>query len=104
MSDSAGDTVEQEPSAHDTTAHETTAHETTAHETTAHETTAHETTAHETPEQVLAELRRERQRRRLANIEWFEAAYRVYLTAIVAVVVVLFASNIVGDGKLDAHG
>ncbi len=49
---------------------------------------------------ALHELRRTRRRNRLAELEWFEAAYRVYLVAIVAGVIVLYLSDLIGDEQL----
>jgi hypothetical protein len=46
---------------------------------------------------VLRDLRRQRRRRRLADIEWFEAAYRVYLVGFLGVVAVLTLSSAIGD-------
>lgn len=58
----------------------------------------------DTPEQreALSDLRRRRRRRRLGNHEWGELAYRVYTTALAAIVSVVFASGLIGDSKLDA--
>src|SRR3954469_4451114 len=42
---------------------------------------------------ALRELRAARRRKRVANIEWFEALYRVYLTGIVGIVIVLLISS-----------
>lgn len=53
---------------------------------------------------ALKELRAARRRQRIADIEWFEAAYRVYLTAIVGSVITLAVSGVVGDARLDATG
>ena len=49
---------------------------------------------------VLRDLRRDRRRRRVAGIEWFEALYRVYLTGGIGVIAVLFLSSAVGDDPL----
>jgi hypothetical protein len=46
---------------------------------------------------VLRDLRRQRRRRRLADIEWFEAAYRVYLVGFLAAFTVLTVSSAIGD-------
>src|SRR5688500_13722303 len=51
---------------------------------------------------ALHELRRTRRRNRLADLEWFEAAYRVYLVAIVAGAIVLCLSDLIGDDPLTA--
>jgi hypothetical protein len=53
---------------------------------------------------VLRDLRRERRRRRLAGIEWFDALYRAYLTGGVAIVLVLLLSGLVGDDQISASG
>jgi hypothetical protein len=58
----------------------------------------------EVPYSVLRELRRQRRRRRLADIEWFDALYRAYLTGGVAIVLVLLLSGLVGDDKISASG
>lgn len=50
--------------------------------------------------EALHELRRTRRRNRLADLEWFEAAYRVYLVAIVAGAAVLYLSDLIGDEPL----
>jgi hypothetical protein len=54
--------------------------------------------------QVLRALRRERRRRRLAGIEWFDALYRAYLTGGIAILIVLFASGAIGDEQVSAAG
>lgn len=60
----------------------------------------------DTPEerQALADLRGRRRRRRLGDQQWGEMAYRAYTTALAAIVVVVFASGLVGDAKLDPAG
>jgi hypothetical protein len=58
----------------------------------------------EVPPSVLRELRRQRRRRRIAGIEWFDALYRAYLTGGVAIVLVLLLSGLVGDDKISASG
>ncbi|MEO5902170.1 MAG: hypothetical protein ABIR68_18845 [Ilumatobacteraceae bacterium] len=55
----------------------------------------------ETPTAAMVALRRTRQRHRLGNIEWFEAAYRVYLLALIGGGTVLAASSAVGDKPVD---
>ena len=47
-------------------------------------------------------LRRTRQRRRLGDIEWFDAAYRVYMIALFGGGTVLWISSSVKDGELSA--
>ncbi|MBM3799450.1 MAG: sulfurtransferase [Actinobacteria bacterium] len=55
-------------------------------------------TAHRASFRALVELRRTRQRRRLAEVEWFEALYRVYLAAFMYGGGILFVSDLVaGD-------
>jgi hypothetical protein len=46
---------------------------------------------------VLYELRRRRKRRRLGDIEWFDAAYRVYLVALFGGGTVLWISSTISD-------
>jgi hypothetical protein len=46
---------------------------------------------------VLHDLRRTRQHHRLGNLEWFEAAYRVYIVALFGGGSVLWISSSVGD-------
>ena len=53
---------------------------------------------------VLRDLRRQRRKRRIADIEWFDALYRAYLTGGVAIVLVLLLSGLVGDDKISASG
>lgn len=49
---------------------------------------------------ALRDLRRARRRKRLAELEWFEALYRVYLAAFVFGGSFLFLSGLVTDGVL----
>ena len=53
--------------------------------------------------EVLRDLRRDRRRRRVAGIEWFEALYRAYLTGGIGIIAVLFLSSAVGDDQLVAE-
>ena len=53
---------------------------------------------------VLRDLRRQRRKRRLAGIEWFDALYRAYLTGGIGIVVVLFLSSAVGAEQVTASG
>ena len=53
-----------------------------------------------TDPQVLRDLRRERRRRRIADLEWFEVAYRVYLVALIGGGIVLWLSSYVTDEPL----
>ena len=46
---------------------------------------------------VLHDLRRRRKRHRLGDIEWFDAAYRVYLVALFGGGTVLWISSSIGD-------
>ena len=52
-------------------------------------------------EGALRDLRRARRRKRLAELEWFEALYRVYLAAFVFGGSFLFLSGLVTDGTMD---
>ena len=49
---------------------------------------------------VLHDLRRRRKRRRLGEIEWFDAAYRVYLVAMFGGGTVLWISSSIGDSTV----
>lgn len=49
---------------------------------------------------VIGDLRRARRRQRVAALHWVDALYQVYVTALVAVVAVVFLSGFVGDGKV----
>lgn len=49
----------------------------------------------------MDELRAVRRRRRLGNVAWGDLAYRVYTTALGSIVLVIFASGLVGDAALD---
>lgn len=51
---------------------------------------------------ALRDLRRVRRRKRLAELEWFEALYRVYLAAFVFGGSFLFVSGLVSDGRFAA--
>ena len=46
---------------------------------------------------TVRELRRARRTRRLGQLEWFEIAYRVYLTALVGGVIIAWLSGLVQD-------
>jgi hypothetical protein len=48
-------------------------------------------------------LRAARKRRRLGNIEWFDAAYRVYLVALFGGGALIWLSDLVGDEALSAR-
>jgi hypothetical protein len=50
------------------------------------------------------EMRRTRRRHRLADQEWFELLYRVYLAAFLGGGAILFLSDLVSDAPLDASG
>jgi hypothetical protein len=52
--------------------------------------------------EALSQMRRDRRKRRVAEVEWFEALYRVYLTALVGGGAVLALSGMVKDTKLSA--
>lgn len=49
---------------------------------------------------VLHDLRRRRKRHRLGDIEWFDAAYRVYLVALFGGGTVLWISSSIGDSTV----
>ncbi len=51
---------------------------------------------------AMVALRRTRQRHRLGNLEWFEAAYRVYLLALFGGGAILWLSGLVGDDPVSA--
>lgn len=51
---------------------------------------------------VLHDLRRRRKRHRLGDIEWFDAAYRVYLVALFGGGSVLWVSSSIGDKTVSA--
>jgi len=53
---------------------------------------------------TLRELRGQRRRNRLRDLDWFEAAYRAYLTGIVGLVVVLVVSSWLGDSRPSPAG
>jgi hypothetical protein len=53
---------------------------------------------------TLRELRGQRRRNRVRDLDWFEAAYRAYLTAIVGLVIVLVASSWLGDSRPSPQG
>jgi hypothetical protein len=53
---------------------------------------------------TLRDLRRQRRRNRLRDLDWFEAAYRAYLTAIVGIIVVLLLSSFLGDNRPSPKG
>jgi hypothetical protein len=52
---------------------------------------------------VLYDLRRRRKRHRLGDIEWFDAAYRVYLVALFGGGTVLWISSAIGDETVSAN-
>ena len=52
---------------------------------------------------ALADLHRARRRRRIAQLDPFEALYRAYVAAIVGGIVLWLASGAVGDTKVGAH-
>lgn len=51
---------------------------------------------------VVGDLRRARRKQRVAAIHWVDALYQVYITGLLAVVAVVFASGATGDGELRA--
>ena len=52
---------------------------------------------------VLYDLRRRRKRHRLGDIEWFDAAYRVYLVALFGGGTVLWISSSISDSTVSDH-
>lgn len=53
--------------------------------------------------EALSELRKTRLARRLGNMSVADAAYRVYVTALLSVLAILIVSGRVGDARLDAE-
>lgn len=53
---------------------------------------------------AVLDLRRARRRNRLADLEWFEAAYRVYLVALIGGGTVLWLIGLVGDEPASPAG
>lgn len=54
-----------------------------------------------TPSSVAREMRRTRRRRRLGELEWFEVAYRAYLSALAGGVLIAWLSDLVTDEPVD---
>jgi hypothetical protein len=54
-------------------------------------------------EGALADWRKYRRRKRVADIHWVDALYQAYLTGILGLVVIAVASSAVGDDVLTAH-
>src|SRR5438128_11596456 len=52
---------------------------------------------------VVAELRRARRHNRVVEVDWIDALYRAYLTAIASGIAVVLLSGVVGDHRLGAH-
>ena len=52
---------------------------------------------------ALHAMRRERRRHRVADMEWFEALYRVYLAALIGGGAILYLSDLVTDSPLTAE-
>lgn len=50
--------------------------------------------------EVVGALRRARRKQRVSSIHWIDAMYQVYITGLVAIVVVVLASGAVGDGEV----
>jgi hypothetical protein len=55
-------------------------------------------------EGALADWRRYRRAKRVADIHWIDAFYRAYLTGIIGTVVVVALSGAVGDADVTKHG
>ena len=53
---------------------------------------------------ALVELRRARQRKRLADVHWVDALYHVYMAAILGLVALLVVSALVGGDRLGPQG
>lgn len=51
---------------------------------------------------ALRDLRARRLRNRLGEVEWFDAAYKVYVAALFGGIALLWLSDLVGDERLDA--
>ena len=51
---------------------------------------------------ALHEMRATRKRHRLGDIEWFDAAYKVYVVGLFGGIVLLWLSDLVGDSELSA--
>jgi hypothetical protein len=51
---------------------------------------------------AMHELRATRKRHRLGDIEWFDAAYKVYVVGLFGGIVLLWLSDLVGDAELSA--
>jgi hypothetical protein len=49
---------------------------------------------------ALPELRAQRRKNRIAKLDWFEAAYRAYLTGFVGILIILWVSGLVGGDKV----
>jgi hypothetical protein len=52
---------------------------------------------------AMRELRATRRRRRIEELDWFEAAYRAYLAGILGIFVTLLLSSWLGDDPVDAE-
>ena len=55
-------------------------------------------------EGALADWRKYRRAKRVADIHWIDAFYRAYLTGIIGVIVVVALSGAVGDADVGRHG
>jgi len=53
---------------------------------------------------ALAGLRSRRRKRRTAQVEWFDAFYQAYVTALIAGVAILLGSGLVGGGPVSESG
>src|SRR5258706_15162256 len=51
-------------------------------------------------EAALADFRKSRRRKRLADVHWIDALYQAYLTALLGGAAVLIGAGFVGDGFL----
>ena len=51
---------------------------------------------------VVGDLRKARRKQRVSSIHWVDALYQVYITGLLSIVAVVFASSLVGDQKVSA--
>ena len=52
---------------------------------------------------ALPELRAQRRKNRIAKLDWFEAAYRAYLTGFVGILLILWVSGLIGGNKVTSQ-
>ncbi len=51
---------------------------------------------------VVGDLRKARRKQRVSSIHWVDALYQVYITGLLSIVAVVFASSLVGDKEVSA--